>query len=666
MAAKSGRGGVAAAAACYAQAVRHLGVAIAASLLAAPARAEIAEVWAVDDGTKVRADAPDHPLARGNGAFEAEPPRVKLFGLRNETVAFQVILVGGDGETTGVSVKLGSIGPIANRSDGEADPDRYWLGRRIELFDQRYLEVTVRSHDMVWKPWSDAQPADMSGPIPDALEPHRGALTVPARRAQGVWIDVYIPKDAPRGTHRGTVAIDVGGVPCALPACRLPVELEVLDVALPDVTATKTMVWFSGGEGNRDSVAARYFDEPEKASLRETAALRRRHFALARRHRVTLIVGEEDAPTPELAALLDGSMFSTEAGYDGPGVSVPDGVYAIHAYGGELTAAAAKEWAAWFELTAPSADYFLYVIDEPHDPALFPAINEIARRAEPVPAFVTHPFTHALDCDIFCALPADFSQATARDVGESKRLWIYNGVRPFSGTFVTDDVAISPRVNAWIQHKYGIGRWFYWEATYYRDFQGGRGHVDVWREANNFRTRFGDRINGDGLLMYPGRDRRYPAEDRGIDRPLPSIRLKAWRRGIEDVEYLRLCEKAGHGAFARQLVDTLVPRALADETEADEPVSWPEDGEPWLAARRVLFDTLAAGSPPQVDLAALARPPEALWPRARRALHRVADPLLRSTRRRLATGAALAALAAALFFVLRRRRRAAARLPPPH
>jgi hypothetical protein len=220
-------------------------------------------------------------------------------------------------------------------------------------------------------------------------------------------------------------------------------------------------------------------------------------------------------------------------------------------------------------------------------------------------------------------------------------VWIYNGYAPNTGTFVTDDVAISIRVNPWIQHKYEIPRWFYWEATYYRDPQGGRGHVDVYGNANNFRVGDTDKMNGDGLLMYPGRDFIFPERDLGIDAPLPSFRLKNWRRGIQDVEYLRLLEAAGHTAFADRIVDTLIPRALADETHDGDPVSWPEDGERWLEARRLMFETIVKGAPPVDDVSHLARPADSRWRIARRTIKRWLDPMLRSTRRRIASGAAV-------------------------
>ncbi len=37
----------------------------------------------------------------------------------------------------------------------------------------------------------------------------------------------------------------------------------------------------------------------------------------------------------------------------------------------------------------------------------------------------------------------------------------------------------------------------------------------------------------------------YPGSKFGYDGPIPSIRLKAMRRGLQDFEYLRLIEKSG-------------------------------------------------------------------------------------------------------------------------
>ena len=165
---------------------------------------------------------------------------------------------------------------------------------------------------------------------------------------------------------------------------------------------------------------------------------------------------------------------------------------------------------------------------------------------------------------------------------------------------MTDDFAVSPRVNPWLQYKFGVERWFYWEATYYKDVQGDRGHVDVYKDANNFRNGSSDRMNGDGLLIYPGRDSMFPSSNKGFDGPVPSIRLKNWRRGIQDVEYMVLAKDAGLGEFVDNLAAAVIPKAFDQVGNADEAVGWSDDGEKWLHARQLLAEALKTGSAPEI------------------------------------------------------------------
>ncbi|MBK8481663.1 MAG: DUF4091 domain-containing protein [Proteobacteria bacterium] len=626
-------------------------------LTAQAARAELRAIWAVDDGVKVAADAPAQPLARGNGVFSARPARVRLFGARNETVAFQLILVGGATATAQVSVRLPGVGPIVNRGLS-ADPDRYFVGRRIELFREHYQQLRQRSASLNWEPGSAAEPRVALGWLPDALIPLRAeaSFTVAPRRNQGVWVDLFIPPETAPGRYQGRLEVSVAGRPCTLPGGSLPITLEVLPLTLPQEPSLRTMVYFSGSDDDRDVLVARYLPRPWEAAEAAVEALRARHFRLARRHRLSLFIGRDQAPTEVLRRQLSGEAFSRAAGYEGPGEGAGLELYVIHSYGGALTPGEARRWHDWFSVHGARATYFLYAHDEP-SPGDFAAINSIARRARPVPSFVTHAYTPQLATDLFAALASDYSPANARRARAAGReQWIYNGVRPFSGSFVVDDVAVSPRVNAWIQYKYGIERWFYWESTYYSDAQGGRGPIDVFSEPITFSNGDGDRLNGDGLLFYPGRDLLFPAQDQGFDLPLPSIRLKNWRRGLQDVEYLVLARRAGHGAAVDRLLRTLIPRALADETEASAPVAWPEEGERWLLARRLVADWLTKGGASAALPATLGVGTE---PRLQRWRRRLQSAPRRLGRRRLAVGAIVGGvgLLLLLWAALRRRRR---------
>jgi len=582
--------------------------------------AELADVWALSDGTKVKRDATSHQLKNGNGVFDRSAPLISLFGARNETVAFQTILQGGSSRTTGVKIRLDSVGPI-NNSSVTQNMDSYYVGRNISILKEHYLHITTRSHDLAWAPGTAAVP-DMSGWVPDALIPLglSDSLSVAAGQNQGVWVDIFIPSNTPSGLHRGTLVVEVGGVPCALQTCQIPVKLEVLGVTLPNSSTAKSMLYFSSPAGDANQWMSRYLDDPWSPTRKELQALTMRHYKLGRRHRVTIFITGRNSPAGDdlgeanLLSRLNGSAFSVTAGYWGPGVGVGQDMYSIWTYGGSLNSSQASAWTNWFARRAPAVEYFLYTWDEPGQDD-FGSINQIAANAEPVQAFVTHEPHPGLDVDIFCAFPEVYSISEAASYkAKGKRVWIYNGMRPFTGTFVTDDIAVSPRVNPLIQYKYGIQRWFYWESTYYHDEQGSGDQVDIFADPINFTNHWGDEMNGDGLLIYPGRDKLFPAHDQGFNGPMPSIRLKNWRRGIETVEYLVLAKAAGRQTLVNNVLATLVPFALDEGSlKSGDPVAWEENGEVWLAQRRLLADVLGSSGSDSVFFDGLESGNVKLW-----------------------------------------------------
>jgi hypothetical protein len=97
--------------------VRMVQTGLAASLvslvLLAPGAASAASgsasptVWIIDDGEKIRADDVSTPLARGvnNPVWRPGEP-ARLFAMRNESVALQVVVETGDAELEGVTVEL--------------------------------------------------------------------------------------------------------------------------------------------------------------------------------------------------------------------------------------------------------------------------------------------------------------------------------------------------------------------------------------------------------------------------------------------------------------------------------------------------------------------------------------------------------------------------------
>ena len=73
---------------------RMIPICLAFFFLNASARAQTAHaIWAVSDGEKIERDELNSPHKRGNAVWDGK--RVKLFGARNEVIAFQLIVEAG-------------------------------------------------------------------------------------------------------------------------------------------------------------------------------------------------------------------------------------------------------------------------------------------------------------------------------------------------------------------------------------------------------------------------------------------------------------------------------------------------------------------------------------------------------------------------------------------
>jgi hypothetical protein len=220
----------------------------------------------------------------------------------------------------------------------------------------------------------------------------------------------------------------------------------------------------------------------------------------------------------------------------------------------------------------------------------------------------------------------------AYEADPARRFYMYNGARPASGSFATEDDGVALRELAWGQYKVGVDRWFYWESTYYVNYQcygydDPKAYVNLFQQAQTYGCYDGDDdslgqagwnyFNGDGVLFYPGTDTRCSEENYGVMGPFASLRLKHWRRGIQDVDYLTLAAAINPTRTA-QIVDEVVPRVLWEYgvSDPDDPtwvltdISWSTDPDHWEAARAELADIIEssdAALSQRIDLPLVAR-----------------------------------------------------------
>jgi hypothetical protein len=113
-------------------------------LLPLGVQAGVQAVWSVNDSEKIDRDDLSHPAKSSNSTWDGKT--IRLFGARNEIVAFQVIVESDAGGIRSLSARLPEL--LAREGKAkivyaapEADPSLY-AGRAIQLFSENYMQVT--------------------------------------------------------------------------------------------------------------------------------------------------------------------------------------------------------------------------------------------------------------------------------------------------------------------------------------------------------------------------------------------------------------------------------------------------------------------------------------------------------------------------------------------
>jgi hypothetical protein len=507
---------------------------------------------------------------------------------------------------------------------------RYGDQGYVEFFSQHYLHVQRPTEPNWFYGSENAAPADMTGWIPDALIPadalagkggfpltvppteeqvyrHQNIVDIMPRKEslnQGFWIDLYLPRDMeyPAGLYVSEIQVWERGEIFS----RIPVQIEIIDAYLPDENHSNVWVYSSGLE-----TLSTYFPGLN------TREIRRMIKHEAKRHRIELVGGFRahqsvfnEAILMDYKPFLDGSAYTPAFGYHGPGEGVGERLFPVGMYGGQVLGTTrekmqeeADKWVRWFERNAPDVNYFKYMIDEP-GPAQYSFINEQAGwiKSNPGPGRkmkiqVTTGYVDALKdaVDIWDAYDGVETGKLRELREEGKDYWFYNGNRPRYGSEILEGTAVDLRVNGWIKYLFDINTWFVWESTHWtHNGQGPKGRLQqrVFNEPLTFINNHLEWGNGDGVLFYPGKMPFQAEESRGINRAMPSIRLKNIRRGQQDYELLWLAEQKVGADKIKSMARELVVKAM-DEIDMDDKVYWPQHGDAYDAMRDRLLDIIA-------------------------------------------------------------------------
>lgn len=591
-----------------------------------PISGRVREEWRID-GNPIPAD---FDYTQKNLAWDAASKRITLNAARNEMVACQVQI---RGPARGVTVTCSDLkgSGLLNRAAIRADRD-------IEVFKEWYLNVqqnssnkdsTTAGYNMGLGWYADAlipvtagdgfgQPFD----IPDKRN------NIPDQQWQSVWIDIYVPRDMPAGKYQGSITVAGEG----LEAHSLPVVLNVHDVTLSDDFACEV------GLNNYGSIG------------RKGSDVRLRYYQMAHRHRMTVhehyiappVTGQgEDiradwkAYDAEMGKYFTGEAFTRKYGYRGPGegkpltwVYLPFEIIGSHAWPmpkdrmhtPEYDKAVVKMLRAFGEHFSQNGwttkmMFFVNGLDEPTKLEAIDNIRyfgDLVKQAGVKQVWYRGDINHLHDIhkvipgysgqemldklfpviDLWCCVAdfkrTDFSQLLGRKAIEPRLVtWFYQNREPSVGGYTLDDETIGLATWPVIAWKYGLDGCILWELGFVGPSK------NVWVDPNNsVSAERGVVHNLAGFLVYPA----YPGEE-GITEPVASIRLKSFRRGAQDYEYLRQFEQVAGRPTALKILETVMGPCLYEPRRPYGAAgNWSHNPEDWNRMRLEVLKKLA--SPP--------------------------------------------------------------------
>lgn len=447
------------------------------------------------------------PLAR---VMQHDPPgtatSVVLHAARGEYEGFQVAVRGPAGGLTNVRVELPPLVGPAGRIPASA----------LTAFLERYVDVPRSTYC----PPGEGNRPGPPGRYPDPLVPMAGRegpnpavvpFSVPAAENQPIWIDVLVPRSAAPGQYSGALVItaDQG-------RATIPVELTV---------------WA--------------FELPTRPSLRSSFGLRREHRDEAHQ---ALLVQHRVMPW-QVSASHAPSLLAE-------GLNVAGLPFPSNQAGCRLDPApAAHRLEETIARYPPGLDLYVYMADEPRRMCsdlgqLVPQLRSWAQAVHQTRAktLVTIPPTAELlddgtgrsAVDVWVLLPNQWNAddpafRAARKKGDE--LWAYTALVQdrYSPKWAIDFAPTDYRVTmGFLAQSVGVQGILYWLVDRYG--------ADPWSDVT-YVCCGGRSFAGEGLLIYPG-------EPVSAEGPVPSMRLKWIREGVDDYDYVQLLRDAGEGELA--------------------------------------------------------------------------------------------------------------------
>ncbi len=495
-------------------------------------------------------------VTHGTGrVFPQDPPgerqEARIFAARNEYEPFQIVVRTEDAPLERVTLEASSLksatGAVINTQHITLFREHYVYIRRPSyrcktspgLYPDALIPFVSPVDGQDLKPWNSER--NPGGAKYDAVP-----CTVYPSFNQPFWVDVFVPAGTPAGEYEGTVTVKARNHE----PVRIPVHLTVWDFTLPQTPTVKSHF---GGFGR----ILKWFDA--KPGSEQAKEIERRCCELTAKHRITPPVPSHLYPQVKEDGNIDPS---------GTHEPLKKFMADLHVNAFEMRFRAfrdplGKDRERNKRFLASTFDYlkengwadgaYVYILDEPNDAKAYEEVRKraaLVHDANPDIQVLCTEQTKSSNpdwgdlygaVDIWVPLwPLHDEETAAKRRAKGERIWSYTALCQGKGEplgWQMDLPVLNYRMASWTNYRYHMVGLLYWTTVFW-------GHVeDPWLDQPSFRLAY----NGEGALIYPGKDA-------GFEAPVPSIRLKNIREGMEDYEYFALLEKAAGRQVAEEEV----------------------------------------------------------------------------------------------------------------
>lgn len=442
-----------------------------------------------------------------------------------------------------------------------------------EILSAENVEVYVQKYI----PYNDF---NGKGVMPDALIPvlaadEYGENASAAGKNAGLWISIYIPKDALAGTYTGNFFLTVNNE-----VMKVPVSVEVLDYTLTDeLTAETVFSWryarVAAGELDGSNAMMQYYYEYfqkyrislqtlplETLSGEEFVENVVKYYDKLSSFAILRTLGDISTDLESYPKIVQEEILALAAASNADRNLFDKAV--IYSIDEPDVTSKSVRMSLVSKITAISSNLQNCVdIIEADKSGIYDEFKKIdgwKASIMSIPNIIPLTECHAkwlitnqemedvqalLDvCNCICPLFTTYNEDSYADLRKMAdtyglELWWY-GAGTNTGDGPTYNIGnlnlLSSRTVSWLQNKYDVAGNLYWDAAAYTNESG-----DFYNEYVNvyewpYRFSHGYASAGDGFLTYPG-------EAYGVYGPLPSLRLMSIRDGMEEYEILKDVER---------------------------------------------------------------------------------------------------------------------------